>query len=267
MTRMHCGGAADYVDLLRADERHVAEPDRAGARSAGNIEWMSSVAVKMMLMTSSWSTSLRSKSSPQQRDARARVMCVGRRRDRPWWRRGGPDCWGHRRSNASWRSASATARSSARTSSVASGAPLPGRQRRSVIGPDPGPHQPHDRMADRLAHPPHLPVAALVDGEAHHVRASSETDLRRRGHAVVELDALAEPAQRAPRRDVASHLGEVLLLDAEARMGQPVGEVAVVGEQQQALGVDVEPADREDPRLGGHEVDDGAAAVGVAGRA
>ena len=45
-------------------------------------------------------------------------------------------------------------------------------------------------------------------------------------------------------------------------MGQAVGEVAVVGEEQEALGVPVEPADGEDPRLGRDEVDDRRAALG-----
>ena len=38
-------------------------------------------------------------------------------------------------------------------------------------------------------------------------------------------------------------LGQVLLLDTEGRVGEAVGEVAVVGEQQQTLGVEVEPTD------------------------
>ena len=45
-----------------------------------------------------------------------------------------------------------------------------------------------------------------------------------------------------------------------------MGQLAVVGEQQQPLGVDVEAADGEHPRLGRHEVDDGGPALGVAGR-
>ena len=67
----------------------------------------------------------------------------------------------------------------------------------------------------------------------------------------------------APRRGLALDLGQVLLLDAEARVGQPVGQLAVVGQQQQALGVEVEAADREHPRLGRHEVDHGRPALRV----
>ena len=51
-------------------------------------------------------------------------------------------------------------------------------------------------MADRLAHPPHLAVAALVDGDPQHARARLG-DPGRRGHAVVQLDAVAEAANGA----------------------------------------------------------------------
>ena len=56
-------------------------------------------------------------------------------------------------------------------------------------------------------------------------------------------------------------LGEVGLVDPVARVGEALGEVAVVGEQEQALGVVVEAADREHPRLVGHELDDGRATL------
>ena len=49
-------------------------------------------------------------------------------------------------------------------------------------------------------------------------------------------------------------------------MREPVGEVAVVREQEHAARVDVEPADRHDARLVTDEIDDGRAALGVAGR-
>ena len=118
------------------------------------------------------------------------------------------------------------------------------------------------READGVAHAPHLPVAALVDRDAQEPSVE-QGDLGRRGAAVVELHALPEAAERAAV-GLALHLDEVLLVHAEARVGEPVGEVAVVGEEQQALGVGVEPAHGEHPRLGGHEVDDGRAALRVA---
>ena len=60
-------------------------------------------------------------------------------------------------------------------------------------------------------------------------------------------------------------LGEVGLHDAERRVGEPVGELAVVGQQQQALGVGVEASDVEEPGVAvGHEV--GQRAAGPRGR-
>jgi len=55
--------------------------------------------------------------------------------------------------------------------------------------------------------------------------------------------------------------GAVGLGDAVARVGEAVGEFAVVGEEEEACGVVVEAADGEELRLGrvADEVEDGAA--------
>src|SRR3954451_18532966 len=50
-------------------------------------------------------------------------------------------------------------------------------------------------VAHRLAHPPHLALAALVDRDLELARADPP-HARRGGAAVVELDALAQPPQR-----------------------------------------------------------------------
>ena len=65
-------------------------------------------------------------------------------------------------------------------------------------------------------------------------------------------EPLVEPDPGPERRRWAAleRLGEadgVLALDPEARMEDPLGPVAVVGEQDQPLGVAVEPADRVEP--------------------
>ena len=44
----------------------------------------------------------------------------------------------------------------------------------------------------------------------------------------------------------AEHAGFVHARHAVTRMGEPRGEVAVVGQDQQTLGVEIEPADRID---------------------
>ena len=151
---------------------------------------------------------------------------------------------------------------------------LVGRQRPPLPRPQPAvaertdarAHQARHRVADRLAHPPHLAVAAFVDDDAQHARRR----LRHRGRggaAVVEVDAVAQAADRARAHAAGpgDHLGEVLLVDAVARVGDAVGELAVVREHQQALGVGVEAADREDPRVGRHVVEHRPAPVRVLG--
>ncbi len=82
---------------------------------------------------------------------------------------------------------------------------------------------------------------------------------RRAGGALLVAERLVEPHG-------------VLALDAVARMEHALGPVAVVGEQQQALGIAIESAHRIEPRgfatkLRRNEVEDGFACVRVADRA
>ena len=72
--------------------------------------------------------------------------------------------------------------------------------------------------------------------------------------AVLEGDALPQPLRIVCRRDHARDLGQVGLRHLVRRVGQPVREVAVVGQDQQALGVGVQPADVEQPLLAGRRL-------------
>jgi hypothetical protein len=100
-------------------------------------------------------------------------------------------------------------------------------------------------MADGFHHAPHLAVAAFGDGDAVPAvgaLAAAVFDAAELGDAVVEAHAIEQllfflVAERA------EHAHGVLALEAEARVHQPVGQLAGVGEQQQAFGVEVEPAD------------------------
>ena len=68
--------------------------------------------------------------------------------------------------------------------------------------------------------------------------------------------------------ELAGDLHVVNLLDAVARVGEPVGELAVVGDEDQPFARHVEPADAEDARrVGRQHVDDARPAGRVAGRA
>ena len=114
---------------------------------------------------------------------------------------------------------------------------------------DPGARQPGHRVADLVEQPAHDPVAALVDGQLHDRALPRRREHLGRGHldrAVLEPD----PGQQATHRRLlhdAGHLGDVGLLQLVRRVGDPLGEVAVVGQQDEALGVGVEPADVEEP--------------------
>ncbi len=103
-----------------------------------------------------------------------------------------------------------------------------------------------------------------MDHELDRVRREA-AHLRRRGGAVVELDAVAELLQNGVAR-LPADLGDVDLLDAVARMREPVGERTVVREQQRAGRVGVEAADRDDARGVADEVDDRRASLRVAHR-
>jgi hypothetical protein len=115
------------------------------------------------------------------------------------------------------------------------------------------------RVADRLAHAPHLTVAALVDGEAHQPGLDRATLA---GAVIPSSSSTPSRSRRRAPRGRALDVGQVLLVHAERRVGEAVGQVAVVGEQQQALGVGVEATDREDPRLVGHHLEHGGTALG-----
>src|SRR5438094_541652 len=85
--------------------------------------------------------------------------------------------------------------------------------------------------------------------------------------AVVALDALAQAADRVVADRTARDAGPVGLGHLEARVGQPVRELAVVGEQDQPGAVGVQAPDRVQPsRAARGELDDGGPGVGVARR-
>ena len=117
-------------------------------------------------------------------------------------------------------------------------------------------------MPDRREHPLHLVLAALVHDELDPARAEPPR-ARGSGPAVVELDAALERGQRGGGR-LALDLGDVDLVDLVAGVGEAVGELAVVRQQQRAGRVGVEPADRDDARRVGDEPDDGRPPAGVA---
>ena len=103
-------------------------------------------------------------------------------------------------------------------------------------------------MADGLAHPPDLAVAALVDHETQEV-GRHQAGLGRRGAAVGQVDALPQLAQRRPGWASPCTWARYSFSTPNLGMGQPVGQLTVVGEDEQPLGVLIEAADGEHPGL------------------
>ena len=116
-------------------------------------------------------------------------------------------------------------------------------------------------MAHGLAHAPHLALAALVDGDAQAPVPHPPDPCRRRA-PVLQVDPLAQAAQGLGRGDV-RHLGQVLLLHPVGGMGEAVGQLAVVGQQQETLGVGVQASHGEHPGLPGHQAHRCGPALGI----
>ena len=116
-------------------------------------------------------------------------------------------------------------------------------------------------MAQCLEHPFHLAIAPLVERELDPV-AAKPARARRRSEAVFQLNTVGEPAHDVVVR-LAFDLDLVHLLDAVARVREPVRERAVVGEQQRAGRIGIEAADWNHARLVRHELDDRRSALRI----
>ena len=107
--------------------------------------------------------------------------------------------------------------------------------------------QPAHRQADRVEQLAHLAIAAFGDDDAVPVVgafAAAVLDRLERCALAVDRRRRRAASRASSSLERAQHAHRVLALDAEARMHQLVGQLARVREQQQAFGVDVEPADR-----------------------
>lgn len=109
-------------------------------------------------------------------------------------------------------------------------------------------YQTQHGVSDRLQHPSYLPVAALVehqlDERGSRLRPAAEPPHLRRGGGtvlVVEPDAAREALELFGAGHAAHH-GVVGLAHALRGVRDPIHELAVVGKQQQSLGIGVQAA-------------------------
>ena len=170
---------------------------------------------------------------------------VARRRS---WRRAGRS----RRMAGGIMRTAARGRAAAPRPRPASGAATgPAAGRRAPAGRSATRRSSTHRMADGLAHPAHLALAALVDlssssRPAEAPRRAPARSGRRRARRPRAGARSARSLHRA-----AADARAVGLRDLEARVREPVGEVAVVGQQDQAGRVGVEAPDRVQPPVAG----------------
>jgi hypothetical protein len=124
-------------------------------------------------------------------------------------------------------------------------------------------------MADGCAHAAHEVVASLVHGHLQPRlggQALDDPDVRRRALAVFEVDAAPEPRDDRLRRRPA-HLGEIDARHLTPWMEEAGGERAVVGEEEEPGGVEVEAADGEESLARRHQARDRRTSLGVVERA
>lgn len=109
-------------------------------------------------------------------------------------------------------------------------------------------HEAVDRVPDRFEHPAHLPVPAFRNHQSHHavrlaVARIEYLGMGGKGPPAVERDAAPQPRQRVRIRHT-RHVGLIGPLDAMTRVGEERRQIAIVGQDEQAFRVVVEPAHR-----------------------
>ena len=140
---------------------------------------------------------------------------------------------------------------------------LPRLQRAQSEGSHPNPAQCLDRVSHGVKQLPNLSLPAFEHRHrvAHWPRSpgtvcAEQPDVGRSRRDALQIDAPQEP----PSLGCGQQRGydhQVFLLHAEAGVGQALDQRAVVRQQQEAVGVLVEPAGRSEPwgpQGGGHEV-------------
>ena len=120
-------------------------------------------------------------------------------------------------------------------------------------------------MAEPREHPADLTILALVEDHLEHgalLVLRADRDPLGLHLSFGESHALTELVEQF-RRWHTGHLHEIFLLHSIPWMGQQVGEIAVVGDQDQPFAHPVEPADGKEPPLSRHEIDHPGPSSGV----
>jgi hypothetical protein len=122
-------------------------------------------------------------------------------------------------------------------------------------------------VTELVEHEANLALETLAEDHADHIGGDLADGL---GLCASAFDGYAPEQPRGVCRAIVGAVEEdlVLLLDLETRMGEAEAEVAIIGEDEKALAVEIEAADVEQAGpVGGHQLEDRAAIVGIGGGA
>lgn len=126
------------------------------------------------------------------------------------------------------------------------------------------------RMTDDVEHPSDFAIPTFnhddLDQRSVLARLIDEAGRQSTRRTVLQIDAAGQSAQ-GPVGGNADNEGGVRLGDPVARVGNPVGEITVVGDEDQAFGVRIEPPHRVEALVTVDEVDHRASSMGIAGGA
>ena len=136
------------------------------------------------------------------------------------------------------------------------------RQIAEPQGPDARPHQSLHLVADPIKHAADLAVNALAENHAHPDRRGRKELLDARSLAIEHDSAQEFGCERRVPRTVEGDL--VFFFDFVTWMREPLREIAVVGENEQAFGLRIQPSDIEQPReFWRQKIEDGVPRVRV----
>ena len=127
---------------------------------------------------------------------------------------------------------------------------------------DPRANEPLHFVSDLVKHPANLAVNALSQDDSQSDRLDRMDSVQPRA-LTVEHDSLEE-FRRESRIPGTIESDLVFLLDLVTGMGQALREVAVVGQEKEALGLGIEPADVKEARqMRGEQIEDGVPSLRI----
>ena len=119
-----------------------------------------------------------------------------------------------------------------------------------------------DSIIERFKHATNLPVDSLPQDDAQAHRADGMKPFDSRPFTVEKNSFRYFRSQRRVPSAVQRHF--IFLVDLVTRMGESLGEIAIVGDQKQSLGLSVESTDVEEPgKFWRKQVENGVASVKI----